>query len=87
MARDPKPAQADGERRPISEGIVNRGGINDNPSALLSRPAPPQPYRPADADNAGSSSKGRSQPPPAPLKASRAAPRSAAGPRAASGSS
>jgi len=29
---------------PIAEGVTNRGGINTNPSAALSRPAPPQPY-------------------------------------------
>jgi len=30
--------------RPITEGVTNRGGINTDPSAALSRPAPPQPY-------------------------------------------
>lgn len=30
----------------ISGGITDKGGVNTNPSAALSRPAPPQPYKP-----------------------------------------
>jgi hypothetical protein len=60
MAREPKPIQSNGKSRPFSEGMVNRGGINTNPSSFLSRPAPPQPYKPASSGNTGSASKGQS---------------------------
>lgn len=46
MSYDQKPNTGNGQVRPISEGVTNRGGVNTNPSASLSRPAPPQPYKP-----------------------------------------
>lgn len=58
MPHDPKPTHSNGNARPFSEGAVNRGGINTNPSSLLSRPAPPQPYKPASSGSAGPVSKG-----------------------------
>lgn len=60
MTRDPKSVQSNGKSRPISEGVVNRGGINKNPaSSFVSRPAPPQPYKPASSGDAGAAPKGR----------------------------
>jgi hypothetical protein len=50
MTRDPKLTHLDGisrPNRPILEGVENRGGINTNPTTSLSRPPPPQPYKPA----------------------------------------
>lgn len=50
MARDPKSTYTKGvsqPTRPISEGVENRGGININPTTSLSRPPPPQPYKPS----------------------------------------
>lgn len=43
--------------RPLKEGGTERGGVNPNPSASLSRPAPPQPYKPALTGYSGSASK------------------------------
>lgn len=46
MADSPKVIKVFGKSRPLPESRVERGGINKNPSAALSRPAPPQPYKP-----------------------------------------
>ena len=50
MSNSPKPAAGSSTSRPITEGITNKGGVNTNPSAALSRPAPPQPYKPQASD-------------------------------------
>jgi hypothetical protein len=61
MSRDRKPTRPDNNSRPFAEAPVNNGGINTNPSSLLSRPAPPQPYRPAATPgNDGAASDGHS---------------------------
>ena len=45
MARNTKSVSSNSKSRPITEGLTNRGGVNTNPSAALSRPAQPQPYK------------------------------------------
>ncbi len=54
MARKPMTSTTNDENRPIREGISNRGGINQNPSSMLTRPAPPQPYKPSSSTDSGS---------------------------------
>lgn len=49
MARSSKVIRVLGKSRPLPESRVERGGINKNPSAALTRPAPPQPYKPASS--------------------------------------
>lgn len=58
MARSSKIILSNGKSRPITESRVERGGINKNPSAMLTRPAPPQPYKPAPSSGPGSKVKG-----------------------------
>ena len=52
MAREAGPMSSSGKSRPIPEGRVERGGINMNPSLMLTRPEPPQPYKPTPAATA-----------------------------------
>lgn len=59
MAREPKNSILNSKSRPISESRIERGGINHNPSALLSRPAPPQPYKPSSGGTTPTPPKGR----------------------------
>ena len=57
MTREPTQQTANGKSRPISESRVERGGLNYNPSASLSRPAPPQPYKPSGAEGGSNGAK------------------------------
>jgi hypothetical protein len=54
----PKNVNIDFKNQPITEGAEKRGGLNTNPSAALSRPAPPQPYKPNSNSSTGSKSSG-----------------------------
>jgi len=60
MKHDPKYPHPEKRIRPISGSFEQRGGINTNPSAMLSRPPPPQPYGPAPSKNGGKTTKERS---------------------------
>ena len=58
MSRNPKTQPSNSNSRPIAESRIERGGINQNPSASLSRPAPPQPYKPSSPERTGGTTKG-----------------------------